>query len=169
MFQVTASLTTCTFCSTFCSSCEKPCDEDCCRTLILSLLMWKKKEEVTVYFPEGQTEPLTATSIEGLCISEAAWGRMYPCLYVSKRSSTVLNRIPHSCVNKIPYNKLISLPRTMKMPLAEFSECAFSPLCQQMPFRCSERDRFWKCRRCLLTSKLLIYWIGTLLFHFNNS
>lgn len=129
----------------------------------------KKKEEVTVYFPEGQTEPLTATSIEGLCISEAAWGRMYPCLYVSKRSSTVLNRIPHSCVNKIPYNKLISLPRTMKMPLAEFSECAFSPLCQQMPFRCSERDRFWKCRRCLLTLKLLIYWIGTLLFHFNNS
>lgn len=32
----------------------------------------KKREEITVYFPEGQTEPLTATSIEGLCISEAA-------------------------------------------------------------------------------------------------
>lgn len=89
-----------------------------------------KNEEVTIYFPEGQTEHLTAASVEGLCISEAAWGRMYPCLHVSKWSSRALNRIPHSTVNKIPYNKLINLPRTMEMPLAEFSECAFSLLCQ---------------------------------------
>lgn len=141
MFQVTASLTTCTFYFTFCSSsCEKPCDEDCCRTLIPSLLMWEKKEEeVTVCFPAGETEPLTATSIEGLCVSEAAWGRMHPCLYVSKRSSRALNTIPHSSVNKIPYNKLISLPRTMEMPLAELFECAFS-LCASKCHSDAQRD-----------------------------
>jgi len=76
----------------------------------------KEKKEVTIYFPEGQTEPLTATSSEGLCDSEAAWGRTYPCWYVSKPSSRTPNRIPHSSVNKIPHNKLVSLHSIMEVP-----------------------------------------------------
>lgn len=121
------------------------------------------KKKVIVYFREGQTETLTATSSEGLCISEAAWNRLHPCRYVSKPCSRALNRIPHSSVNKICHNKLINL--CMEMLQTEFSACAFS-LCASKCCYDALRGRFWKCKQCFLPSKLLISWIETSPFHF---
>lgn len=124
-----------------------------------------KKKKVIVYFPEGQTETLTAISSEGLCISEAAWRRLHPCRYVSKPCSRAPNRIPHSSVNKIHYNKLINLP--MEMLQTEFSACAFS-LCASKCCYDALRGRFRKWRQWFLSSKLLTSWIETSPFHFKN-